>query len=130
MARIVVPDNYPPVMTGSRGEERLRQLGEVEIYSSDCEGPEELLCRVGKAEAIVNIRARCRFPFSRQEISESLRLSLGQLPPDQQEVIFMRYFAHFSHAQIAEATSRPSSRRATVAPPRSWEAARKVELRR
>ncbi|MEE9239679.1 MAG: phosphoglycerate dehydrogenase [bacterium] len=61
MVRIVVPDDYPPVLTGSRGEERLRQLGEVEIHSSDCEGPEELLRRAGQAEAIVNIRARCRF---------------------------------------------------------------------
>ncbi len=61
MARIVVPDDAPPVLTGSRAEARLRELGETEIHPSDCEGPEELLRRVEGAEAIVNIRARCKF---------------------------------------------------------------------
>ena len=61
MPRIVVPDDHPPVMTGSKGEARLREVGEVEIHPSDSEGSEELLRRVKGAEAIVNIRARCRF---------------------------------------------------------------------
>ncbi|MDP6279221.1 MAG: hydroxyacid dehydrogenase [Nitrospinota bacterium] len=77
MARIIVPDDYPPVMTGSRGEARLRELGEVAIHPSNCEGPEELLRRVEDAEAIVNIRARCRFDadfFSQAEKLEILSI--------------------------------------------------------
>ena len=58
MARIVVPDDSPPVLTGSAAEARLRELGEVEIFPSDCEGAEELLghrpvprrCRPGHVE--------------------------------------------------------------------------------
>jgi D-3-phosphoglycerate dehydrogenase len=61
MARIVVPDDSPPVLTGRAAETRLRELGEVEIFPSDCEGAEELLRRVEGAEGIVNIRARCQF---------------------------------------------------------------------
>jgi D-3-phosphoglycerate dehydrogenase len=61
MTRIVVPDDSPLALAGSAAEARLRELGEVEIFPSDCEGAEELLRRIEGAEGIVNIRARCKF---------------------------------------------------------------------
>ncbi|HBK80635.1 MAG TPA: glycerate dehydrogenase [Nitrospinae bacterium] len=72
--RTVVPDDYPPVMTGSRGEERLAQLGEVEIHPIDCKGGKELLRLAEGAGAIVNIRARCRFDRDFFEKASALRV--------------------------------------------------------
>ncbi|MEK6710853.1 MAG: phosphoglycerate dehydrogenase [Nitrospinota bacterium] len=61
MPRIVVPDDFPSVLAGSRAEARLRALGEVEVHTTRAESAEELLRRVQGAEAIVNIRAHSRF---------------------------------------------------------------------
>ena len=61
-------------MAGSRGEERLAQLGEVEIHPIDCKGGEELLRLAEGAGAIVNIRARCRFGRDFFEKASALRV--------------------------------------------------------
>jgi len=61
MPRIAVPDDFPSVLAGSRAEARLRELGEVEIFTTKAGNPGELLRRVQGAEAVVNIRAFSRF---------------------------------------------------------------------
>jgi D-3-phosphoglycerate dehydrogenase len=59
---IVVPDDYPPALTGSTAEPRLRGLGTVTIHTERGADQEaELIRRVGNAEVVVNIRAYARF---------------------------------------------------------------------
>lgn len=72
--RTVVPDDNPPVMAGSRGEKCLAQLGELKIYPIDCKGGDELLRLTEDANAIVNIRARCRFDREFFEKSPALQV--------------------------------------------------------
>ena len=55
MTIIVVPDDEPPVLAGTVGEERLRQLGEVRIYDSRTLSDQDLLCRLADADIVVNI---------------------------------------------------------------------------
>jgi D-3-phosphoglycerate dehydrogenase len=60
--KIVVPDDFPPALTGSAAEPRLRHLGSVTVHTergADQEG--ELVRRIGDAEVVVNIRAHARF---------------------------------------------------------------------
>jgi len=60
--RIVVPDDFPPALTGSRAEGRLRGLGEVTIHTERGADQEpELIRRVGEADVVINIRAHARF---------------------------------------------------------------------
>ena len=61
MNRIVVPDDYPSVFIGSAAETRLREIGDVEIHTSNPQTPEELLNRVSGVDGIINIRAFCKF---------------------------------------------------------------------
>lgn len=61
MARFVVPDDFPAVLSGSAAETKLRALGEAEIFTTKPETEEALDARVQGAEAILNIRAFCKF---------------------------------------------------------------------
>ena len=61
MSRIVVPDDYPSVFSGSAAEARLREIGSAEIHPSNPQTSGELLRRVEGAEGVINIRAFCRF---------------------------------------------------------------------
>ncbi|OGL64162.1 MAG: hypothetical protein A3J27_13285 [Candidatus Tectomicrobia bacterium RIFCSPLOWO2_12_FULL_69_37] len=61
MPRIAVPDDFPSVLSGSRAEARLRELGEVEIHTAKAGSAEELFRRVEGADVVVNIRAYSRF---------------------------------------------------------------------
>jgi len=70
MPRIAVPDDFPTVLSGSKAETRLRELGEVDIHTTKAGSADELLRRVQGAEAVVNIRAYSRFDrdfFSRAQ---------------------------------------------------------------
>jgi phosphoglycerate dehydrogenase-like enzyme len=58
---IVVPDDNPPAMAGTPALERLRQLGQVQVYDSDATDPLVLRQRLRDAEIAVNIRGRTRF---------------------------------------------------------------------
>jgi len=55
---IVVPDDNPPVMAGTMALERLRRLGEVQLYNSDATDPQVLSSRLKNADVAVNIRGR------------------------------------------------------------------------
>jgi len=72
--KIVIPDDYPPVISGTKFLERLRGLGEVEVYTSKPESPEDLVKRIHDAVVVVNIRAYSRFDRSVLRKAHSLRL--------------------------------------------------------
>jgi phosphoglycerate dehydrogenase-like enzyme len=60
--RIVVPDDFPPALTGSAAEPRLRTLGDVAVHTERGADQEaELIRRIGDAEVAINIRAHARF---------------------------------------------------------------------
>jgi D-3-phosphoglycerate dehydrogenase len=60
--KIAVPDDFPPALTGSTAEARLRALGQVTVYTERGADQEaELIRRIGDAEVAVNIRAHARF---------------------------------------------------------------------
>ncbi len=59
---IVVPDDFPPALTGSAAEPRLRALGKVTVHTERGADQEaELIRRIGQAEVVINIRAHARF---------------------------------------------------------------------
>ena len=59
---IVVPDDFPSVFEGTPAHERLKKLGEVRVYTArGADDPAELIRRVDRANAAVNIRAHARF---------------------------------------------------------------------
>jgi phosphoglycerate dehydrogenase-like enzyme len=58
---IVVPDDNPPVLAGTSALERMRKLGEVQVYDSDATDPAVLADRLQDADVAVNIRGRTRF---------------------------------------------------------------------
>jgi phosphoglycerate dehydrogenase-like enzyme len=60
--KIVVPDDFPPALTGSVAEPRLRAIGDVTVHT-ECGADQEaeLIRRIGDAEVVINIRAHARF---------------------------------------------------------------------
>jgi D-3-phosphoglycerate dehydrogenase / 2-oxoglutarate reductase len=59
---IVVPDDFPTVLTGSVAERLLRTLGDVTIYTERGAGQEpELIRRLSSADVVVSLRAYSRF---------------------------------------------------------------------
>jgi D-3-phosphoglycerate dehydrogenase len=73
--RIVVPDDFPPALTGSAAEPRLRKLGDVAVHTERGADQEaELVRRIGDAAVVVNIRAHARFTDRVLAASPSLRL--------------------------------------------------------
>lgn len=59
--RIVVPDDFPKAISGTEAEEKLRTLGEIQIYTHKAESQEELIERIKECEAVINIRAYSHF---------------------------------------------------------------------
>jgi len=72
--RIVVPDDFPKVLTGTEAEHKLKTLGEVRIYLDKAQSPEELIQRIREAEVVLNIRAYSVFNRSVLEACPKLRL--------------------------------------------------------
>jgi D-3-phosphoglycerate dehydrogenase len=59
--KIVVPDDFPAVLGGTRVEQALRAIGDVTIHSERGADQEpELIRRIGDAEVVVNIRSHAR----------------------------------------------------------------------
>jgi len=71
---IVVPDDNPPAIAGTPALERLRQLGQVQVYDSDATDPLVLGQRLRDAEIAVNIRGRTRFTADVLASCPTLRL--------------------------------------------------------
>lgn len=73
--RIVVPDDFPSVLTGSTAERQLRALGDLTVHTEQGADQEsELVRRIGDAEVILNIRAHAR--FSAEVLASCPRLRL------------------------------------------------------
>ncbi len=73
--RLVVPDDFPPALTGSSAEPRLKALGEVTIHTErGADREEELIRRIGDAEVVLNIRAHAR--FTERVLARASRLRL------------------------------------------------------
>ena len=60
-AKIVIPDDFPPVISGTPALETLQAHGDVDIYTSRPDTQAELITRLRGAHTIVNIRAYCKF---------------------------------------------------------------------
>ena len=54
---IIIPDDFPRAISGTKAEEKLKTLGEVQIYSDKAKTQEELIERIKEAEVVINIRA-------------------------------------------------------------------------
>jgi D-3-phosphoglycerate dehydrogenase len=73
--KIVVPDDYPLLLTGTPAEARLRALGAVTIYTERGANEEdELIRRIAEAGAVVSLRAYSRFSKRVVDASPSLRM--------------------------------------------------------
>jgi len=55
--RITIPDDFPPVVTGSAAEEKIRALGELKIYCRKAEREDELIERLKESEVVISTRA-------------------------------------------------------------------------
>jgi phosphoglycerate dehydrogenase-like enzyme len=71
---IVVPDDNPPVLTGTPALERLQRAGEVRVHTSDATDPAVLADRLRDADIAVNIRGRTSFTAEVLRAAPKLRL--------------------------------------------------------
>jgi phosphoglycerate dehydrogenase-like enzyme len=72
---IVVPDDFPVVLTGSPAERQLRALGSVTVYTErGAEQEPELVRRIGAADIVVSLRAYTRFSESALNACPSVRM--------------------------------------------------------
>jgi phosphoglycerate dehydrogenase-like enzyme len=60
-AKIVIPDDFPPVISATPALASLQAFGDVEIYTSRPDTQDELITRIHDAHTVVNIRAYCKF---------------------------------------------------------------------
>jgi D-3-phosphoglycerate dehydrogenase len=73
--KIVVPDDFPLVLTGSQAEPRLRALGDVTVYTErGAEQETELVRRIGDADIVVSLRAYTRLSESVLTACPSVRM--------------------------------------------------------
>jgi D-3-phosphoglycerate dehydrogenase len=55
--RIIIPDDFPRAISGTKAEQKLKTLGTVQIYPDKAKSQEELIERIKEAEVLINIRA-------------------------------------------------------------------------
>ena len=73
--KIVVPDDFPLILSGTRAEPQLRALGDVAIYTERGANEEaELIRRVRDAAAVLSLRAYSRFTKRVLDECPSLRM--------------------------------------------------------
>jgi len=61
MARIVIPDDDPPQIKGTKALEELEKWGEVKLYNDRARSQEELITRMRGADVAINVRAYSKF---------------------------------------------------------------------
>jgi phosphoglycerate dehydrogenase-like enzyme len=59
--RIVIPDDSPPVISGTPALERIRAAAETVVHTSLPASEDELIRRMGDAHTVINIRGSCKF---------------------------------------------------------------------
>jgi D-3-phosphoglycerate dehydrogenase len=74
--RIVIPDDSPPVISGTPALERIKAGGDVTLHTTPPASREELLQRISGAHTVVNIRAYCKFP---RDVLEAMSASTRHL---------------------------------------------------
>jgi D-3-phosphoglycerate dehydrogenase len=73
--KIVVPDDFPLILSGTRAERQLRALGDVTIHTDRGANEEaELIRRVRGADVVLSLRAYSRFTRRVLDESPSLRM--------------------------------------------------------
>jgi len=72
--RIVVPDDNPPALKGTPAHDRLRRIGDVEVYDSDATDPAVLAERLTGAQVAINIRGRTNFTAEVLKAATALKL--------------------------------------------------------
>jgi D-3-phosphoglycerate dehydrogenase len=71
---IVIPDDYPTVISGTRHLEKLKELGEVKVYTTKPQSTEEIVRRIKDADIVINLRAYCKFPAEVLKTAEKLKM--------------------------------------------------------
>ncbi|MBM4330221.1 MAG: D-2-hydroxyacid dehydrogenase family protein [Deltaproteobacteria bacterium] len=61
MSLVIVPDDFPSILSGTESLQRLRQFAEVIVYTEKASSPEELQQRLKGAGVAINIRAYSKF---------------------------------------------------------------------
>jgi phosphoglycerate dehydrogenase-like enzyme len=72
--RIIIPDDFPRAISGTKAEEKVRALGEVQIYLDKAKNREELIERIKEAEVVINIRAYTHLSGEVLTLCRNLRL--------------------------------------------------------
>src|SRR2546427_1525492 len=60
-AKIIIPDDFPPVISGTPALQTMQAHGAVTVHTSRPETQDELVARIREAHTVVNIRAYCKF---------------------------------------------------------------------
>lgn len=60
-AKIVIPDDFPPVISNTPALRTLQDHGEVALHTTRPEAEDELIARIRDAHTVVNIRAYSKF---------------------------------------------------------------------
>ena len=55
--RIIIPDDFPRVISGTKAEGKARELGEVSLYAHKAETQDELIERIKGFDVIISMRA-------------------------------------------------------------------------
>jgi D-3-phosphoglycerate dehydrogenase len=61
LPKIIIPDDFPPVISGTPALHTMQAHGDVTVYTSRPETQDELIARIQGAHTVVNIRAYCKF---------------------------------------------------------------------
>ncbi len=61
MVQVVIPDDFPSILSGTEALNRLRQWAHVQIYAEKASSMEELRERLREANVAINIRAYSKF---------------------------------------------------------------------
>jgi phosphoglycerate dehydrogenase-like enzyme len=61
VAKIIIPDDFPSVISGTPALQTMQAHGAVTVYTSRPETQDELVARIREAHTVVNIRAYCKF---------------------------------------------------------------------
>src|SRR4030042_4712198 len=71
---IIIPDDFPRAISGTKAEQKLKTLGAVQIYLDKTKSQEELIERIKEAEVVINIRAYTHLNSEVFALCRNLRL--------------------------------------------------------
>jgi D-3-phosphoglycerate dehydrogenase len=71
---IIIPDDFPRAISGTKAEQKLKTLGAIQIYLDKANSQEELMERIKEAEVLINIRAYTHLNGEILALCRNLRL--------------------------------------------------------